>query len=377
MRLQRLALTDFRNYARCVWEPSAPIAVLTGENGSGKTNLLEGLSLLAPGRGLRGAPASQFVRSGERRWGVAARFERGDDRFEIATGNAEGNSGENSGESKNRRVFQLDRHALRSQSEIAAYYSCVWLTPQMDRLFGESASGRRRFLDRLVMGVSPDHARQMAAHERSVQSRNRLLSAWGERADEAWLEAVETSISRHAVAATASRMAFVERMNAAPFATQDFPLSLLKLECPIAAQLADRPALAVEDWLCARLREARPADRQKGTTCLGAHRTDFALEDAASGRPAALSSSGQQKVMMLGVVLAHAQLVAEANGAPPVILLDEPLVHLDSRHRHALLACLKEVKTATFLTGTHAEEFSPLRGEAAFINVKNGTLQAT
>ncbi|QDH14515.1 DNA replication/repair protein RecF [Oecophyllibacter saccharovorans] len=369
MRLERLTLTDFRNYSRCVWKPAAALAVFTGENGSGKTNLLEAVSLLAPGRGLRSAPPSHLLRNGSTRWGVASHLLTRTGPLALATGSAPQGQG--------KRIFQLDGTTVRSQAQVAGSFDCVWLTPQMERLFGETASGRRRFLDRLVMGVIPDHARQMAAHERSVYSRNRLLTNGPTVADSAhlaWLEAVEHSISRHAVAATAARMAFVERMNRSSFTTPEFPRSLLQLECRIAERLAASPALEVEDWLRGQLHASRPQDRERGTTGYGAHRSDFSLRDALSGREAALSSSGQQKIMLVGLILAHAQLVAEARNDPPVILLDEPLVHLDERHRHALLDTLQALDTTTLLTGTEAAEFSFLQGTAEFNRIRQGQL---
>ena len=265
MRLTRLALTDFRNYRHSVWKPETNISVLTGQNGSGKTNLLEAVSLLAPGRGLRGAPLQALCRTNADHWGVAATLSHGIDQTILGTG---ANLSENG-----RRSFQLDGSSVRSQAEIAQIFSCVWLTPQMDRIFLEGAGGRRRFLDRLVMALSPDHARQMTAHERSVSSRNRLLS---ERPDEGlWLTSLEDSIARHAVAASAARLALVESMNTHPFDSSDFPKSRLHLDCAITQQLMISSALQVEDWLRAKLRDSRREDRLKGSTSLGPIRRIF------------------------------------------------------------------------------------------------------
>ncbi len=355
MILTRLTLTEFRSYPTLTWRPAARIAVITGPNGSGKTNLLEAVSLLVPGRGLRNARLADLPRvSGDGRWGVAAQFADG---LAIGTGSPSDGSAD-------RRAFRLDGEPPRSQAAIAARLAAVWLTPQMDRLFGEGASGRRRFLDRLVWALEPGHARQIAAHDTAMASRNRLLAAGG--ADPAWLAGLEDSMARHAVAAAAARTALVAGLNAtlAAGAAGAFPPARMTLLDPIAERLAADPALAVEDWLQAALHDARPADAAAGSASLGAHRADMALSDAATGLSAALASTGQQKALLLGVVLGHAALIAAARGAPPVLLLDEPTVHLDTGRRRDLLDALAAGSGTTLLTGTDAEVFAPLQGLA-------------
>lgn len=365
MRLTRLALTDFRNYRHSVWKPETNISILTGENGSGKTNLLEAVSLLAPGRGLRSAPLQALCRTDASQWGVAATLSHGFNQTLLGTG---ADLSERS-----RRTFRLDGSTVRSQAEIAQVFSCVWLTPQMDRLFLESASGRRRFLDRLVMALTPDHARQMAAHERSVSSRNRLLA--DRPNEELWLTSLEDSIARHAVAASAARLSLVESMNAQPFPSADFPQSTLHLDCEISQKLMSVSALQVEDWLRAKLRDSRREDRVRGSTSMGAHKADFLLSDVKTGRSAELSSSGQQKAMLIGVVLSHAALIEQSRGEAPAILLDEPLLHLDEQRRDTLLASLGALNTPVILTGTDADPFSALTGKAGFFNVQDGHIQ--
>ncbi len=317
-RLVRLALTDFRNYPTLVWRNHARIVVVTGPNGSGKTNLLEAVSLLVPGRGLRGARMSELPRHGAAHWAVAARFDDEGDGFEIGTGTVpDGAPG--------RRVFRLDGAPLRSRGAIAARVSAIWLTPQMDRLFVEGASGRRRFLDRLVLALEPGHAREIAAHDEAMVGRNRLLATG--RADGAWLDGLEDcdgaprgggrggasragrAAERRADAAASSRPASRRRGCAA---------------CPIADRLGQEPALAVEDWLRGALAAGRAADARAGSAALGAHRADMSLSDGETGRPAATASTGQQKALLIGVVLAHAALVGSLRGVAPLLLLDEP-----------------------------------------------------
>jgi DNA replication and repair protein RecF len=363
LRLTRLDLTDFRNYAALSWRPTARISVISGPNGSGKTNLLEAISLLGPGRGLRQARVAEFPRqrpSGETSWAVAARIHTPDlaEPLIIGTGSAP--------EIGDRRVVRLDGTAT-SQAELAAHIAVSWITPQMDRLFGESPSGRRRFLDRLVWALDPNHAREVAAHDAAMSRRRRLLAEG--RAEPAWLAGLEDGMARHAVAATAGRRALVSRLNAvlAAGAVSPFPAARLSLLCPIGDRLAQAPALSVEDWLRGALAAARASDAAAGVTSLGAHRADFGLADLTSGRPAALASTGQQKALLLGLVLGHAMVLGEARGFAPWLLLDEPLVHLDEGHRTALLEALLRLPAQVFLTGVDAAPFDLLRDRADFI----------
>ncbi len=360
VELLRLTLTDFRSYKALRFSPDADICVFTGPNGSGKTNLLEAVSLLAPGRGLRGARVAELARRGEEAsgtWAVAAQFSSGPETFEIGTGTTE--------DAPERRVFRLDGAAPGSQAEVAEKFSAVWLTPQMDRLFTDPASGRRRFLDRLVIALEPSHARDIAAFESASAQRNRLLV---ENPDPAWLAGLEDAMARHAVAAAAGRMALLSRLNAtlAGGAAAPFPEVRLALDCAIAEQLAAAPALAVEDFLRAAYATARQLDTQARAPAYGPQKTDLSITDAATGRPAALSSTGQQKAMLIGIILGHAALIAHARGVAPFLLLDEPAVHLDATHRAALFAALEHLRLAAWLTGTDAEAFAGLKTAACY-----------
>ena len=365
LRLARLSLTEFRSYIALTWRPSGRILVLFGPNGSGKTNLLEAISLLVPGRGLRGARIGEMQRVGGAPWAVAARFETLDGAMDIGTGAAPDGRTE-------RRAFRLDGAPPRSQAQVAQRVAAVWLTPQMDRLFQEAAGGRRRFLDRLVYALEPSHAREVAAHDTAMAGRNRLLAEG--RRDPAWLAGLEDSMARHAVAATASRMALVSRLNAAPPPGR-FPAVRMVLDCPIADRLAGAPALAVEDWLREELAAGRGADAASGTAARGAHRCDMGLRDAASGLAAGLASTGQQKALLIGVVLAHAGLLATARGFAPLLLLDEPAVHLDPERRAALFEALVLLPAQVFITGTDSATFAPLRGHAEALRTTGGGLE--
>lgn len=371
LRLARLTLTDFRGYAAHTWRPTSRIAVLSGPNGSGKTNLLEAVSLLVPGRGLRGARMADLARQGpdaSGRWAVSARVVRDGAEVDLGTGTPPDGPSD-------RRAFRLNGAPPRSQAEVAALVCAVWLTPQMDRLFQEGASGRRRFLDRLVWALEPGHAREVSAFEAAMAGRNRLLAEGG--ADPAWLAGLEDAMARHAVAVSAARMGLVSRLNAAleAGATGAFPAARMTLICAVADRLAQEPALAVED----RLREAYAAERARdaaaGSAALGPHRADMGLADAQTGLGAALASTGQQKALLIGVVLGHAALIADARGAAPLLLLDEPAVHLDPDRRAALFAALADGTAQAVLTGTDAEVFYPLRGLAEGLRAGGGELR--
>lgn len=365
LRLTRLTLTDFRSYASLTWRPAERISVLHGPNGSGKTNLLEALSLLVPGRGLRGARNAELPRQdGPGGWAVAGRLRTADGETVIGTGSAD---------QADRRAFRLDGATPRNHADIARLVAAVWLTPQMDRLFQDGPSGRRRFLDRLVWALEPGHAREIAAHDAAVGGRNRLL-AEGQR-DRSWLAGLEDSIARHAVAASAARLGLMIRLNAWIEASAGvFPPARIDLDCPIAQRLGSEPAVAVEDWLRVGLAANRSRDTTAGSSALGAHRTDMVLTDVTTGTSAALASTGQQKALLIGVILAHAGLIASARGFAPLLLLDEPAVHLDIERRRALWTVLSGMTAQTVITGTDVETFLPLSAHAEAFAIRGSVL---
>lgn len=361
--LSRLSLANFRSYAALRFQPGARRLVLVGDNGAGKTNLLEAVSLLVPGRGLRGARFTDMAGNGvDERWAVAARFEDG---LEIGTGAVDG--------APQRREFRLNGVKPRAQSEVAEQFAAVWITPQMDRLFTDAASGRRKFLDRLVIALEPSHARMIAAFESASAQRNRLLASTSY--DHAWMQALEDGMARHATAATAARVALIARLNAtlASGVADPFPRVFLSLDCPVAEQLAQAPALVVEEWLRRVLALARGVDSQTKVAGYGPQKADLRMQDADSGQPASQASTGQQKAMLVATILGHAAMIKAVRGVPPLLLLDEPLVHLDARRREALFAALASADFPAWLTGTDLEPFSGF--DAAFYRVSHGHVQ--
>lgn len=368
LRLTRLMLTDFRSYPALEVRFAGQIVAIAGENGVGKTNLLEAISLLGPGRGLRGARVGELGRhtpEGARPWAAAGRFATPHGTFDIGTGTA------GDGASPDRRTFRLDGNPVRSQAELADRVAAVWLTPQMDRLFQEGASGRRRFLDRLVWALEPAHAREVAAYDNAMAQRNRLLTEGrrggrGAAPDPAWLSALEEAMARHGVAATAARRGLVARLNATLEAgvTGAFPAARLRLVCAVCDALDHEPALAVEERLRAELAAGRARDAAAGAALAGAHRTDLSMVHLPKQLPAELCSTGEQKALLVSVVLAHAALIASARGFAPLLLLDEVAAHLDAGRREALFEALAALPAQAFLTGTDPEVFTPLRGVA-------------
>jgi DNA replication and repair protein RecF len=368
LRLQRLILQDFRSYPSLNQTFDHDSIVVAGPNGTGKTNLLEAISLLCPGRGLRGARGAELPRHSEAAlsWAAAGHFEAPSGPVTIGTGAEAG---------ADRRSFRLDGNAVRSQAELSHHIAVLWLTPQMDRLFQESASGRRRFLDRLVWSLEPSHAREVAAHDTAMTQRNRLLSEG--RRDTAWLDALEDAMARHAVAAIAARQVALAGLNGVLRAglSGSFPSASLSLLCPIADALAARPALAVEEDLRAGLAGDRLRDAAAGGARQGAHRTDLRMVLLPQDIPAELCSTGEQKALLVSVILAQAALVAAHRGFAPLLLLDEVAAHLDPGRRASLFTALRALPAQCFLTGTEAAPFAPMRDQAQFLEAIPGGLR--
>jgi DNA replication and repair protein RecF len=378
--VSRLTLTDFRSYAGAAFDCGPGFVLLSGENGAGKTNLLEAVSMLAPGRGLRGAPLSEMARqNGSGGWAVAAHLSplplsAGD---ELRSSEGEGRSTQDSpspGPSREREgVVAIgtgtlptapERRQVRingapaSVNSLSEWLSILWLTPAMDRLFTGPAGERRRFLDRLVLALEPAHAHHATRYDAAMRARNKLLS--DERWDDSWLASLEAAMAEHGTALAEARTRTVaaldERLRDAP--EDEFA----------------RAAIAVEGWdpcdLTAPLAANRRRDAAAGRTTEGPHRHDLAVTHRAKQMPAARSSTGEQKALLLGLVLAHAELVAERRGAPPLLLLDEVAAHLDPKRRAALFARL-EGRGQVWMTATEAELFDGI-GAASRFHVQPG-----
>jgi DNA replication and repair protein RecF len=373
--VSRLSLNDFRGYARLRLELDRQPVILTGPNGAGKTNLLEAVSFLAPGRGLRRARLAEIDRRppGETgssgAWAVAAVIERAAGRVNIGTGR-EGGDSERTTE---RRVVRIDGTPVRGQKDLAEHLALVWLTPDMDRLFMDGSSARRRFLDRLVYGFHPAHAGEVAAYETVMRERARLLSDGN--SDAAWLDALEDSMARHGVAIAAARAAVAQRLDRV-CAEHDgpFPAPRLALSGEVDAVLAEMPAVAVEDRAREALHAGRAHDAAQGGAVWGPHRTDMLVRYAAKDRPARECSTGEQKALLLSILLAMARELTAERGEAPLLLLDEVVAHLDGARRAALFDEISGIGAQAWLTGTDDELFQGLRGRARFFRVLDATV---
>ena len=353
MPITRLSLTDFRCYADALVAPGAGFVVLTGDNGAGKTNVLEAISLLTPGRGLRGSPLSEMARlGGNGGFGVSARLGE----IELGTGTAAA--------APERRIVRING-ATASATALGDWLSLVWLTPAQDRLFAESAGARRRFLDRLVLALDPAHAHDSSRYEAAMRQRNRLLA--DDRPDGDWLGALEAAMVEHGVAIAARRASLVESLGAQMAAEPAGPFA--------------RAGLVLEgfdpaDDLADALRAGRGRDAAAGRTLAGPHRQDLIVTHLDKGVAAASSSTGEQKALLIGIVLAHADLVTEAQGRRPVLLLDEVAAHLDPVRRAALFDRLAAGGGQVWLTGTETDPFEAVGKDATWLSVADGRITA-
>ena len=369
--VSRLALTDFRNYRTARLDLAAGPVVLTGANGAGKTNLLEAVSVLSPGRGLRNARLADFDRrpgEAETGWAVAATIETRRGAVRVGTGRDPA-GGE-------RRVVRIDGENTRGQAALGEVIGVTWLTPQMDRLFIEGPSARRRFLDRLVLGLDPAHAARVSSYEHAMRERSRLLRDGPN--DPAWLDAIEETMAAQGVAVAAARRDAVERLDeACTVAAGPFPRARLSLQGTLETWLDELPALAAEDRFRMALKDSRIVDAAAGGATVGPHRSDLMVAHAEKGIPAETMSTGEQKALLISIVLAHAKLQRQTRGEPPLLLLDEVAAHLDAARREALFTTLLDLESQVWLTGTDAAIFAPLRQTARFLSVSDGTLSET
>ena len=369
--LTGLKLTDFRNYASLSLDLAAPLIALTGPNGAGKTNCLEAISLLTPGRGLRRVPYEALIRSGaDNGWAVAADVERDGETVRIGTGLQALPEGVERG----RRIRINSANA--SAENLLEYLRVLWLTPAMDGLFTGPAGDRRRFLDRLVLAVDPGHGRRVTDLEKLLASRNRLLDENGEPA---LLDAIETQLAGTALAVAIARAETIglltDRIAGQAADGAGFPLAALALAGDFEARYLGGPASQSEDAYRDALAQTRARDRAAGRTLDGPHRSDLAVVFSEKAMPAAQSSTGEQKALLIGLILAHAGLVAQISGMTPILLLDEIAAHLDPDRRAALFARLSQLGCQAFMTGTDAALFANAGAELQHFHVQSGEIR--
>lgn len=364
--ISRLRLSAFRNYPTAALDAGAGHVVLTGPNGAGKTNLLEAVSLLAPGRGLRRAGFDLMRQNGsDTPWAVAATIETEQGPVDLGTGPSEGTAA--------RRV-RINGANARGVEQMSDYLRLLWLTPDMDGLFRGGASDRRRFFDRLVMTLIPDHGLAVNRFEQAMRQRNRALE---EGADAAWLKAIEAQMAISAAAIHFARIDSLGHLQALAAQSVDeaaFPAAQLHLTAMLDLQGDMTSSSRLEAELGAVWARNRAVDKAAGRTIVGPHRVDFAVAHAQKQMPAALCSTGEQKALLIGLVLAHARLIAQMTRIIPILLLDEVAAHLDPDRRAALFTALDDLGAQCWMTGTDPELFRAAKNAQAF-RVEQGMIR--
>jgi DNA replication and repair protein RecF len=368
-RIHRLTLTNFRSYRTASLETSADMVALVGANGAGKTNCIEAISFLSPGRGLRRATLDDVANiESDGSWAVSATVEGEVGLATLGTGIDPPIEG-----APIARRCRIDREPVGSAAAFGDHLRMVWLTPAMDQLFMGAASERRRFFDRLVLAIDKDHTGRVSALERSLRSRNRLLE--DRSSDSHWLDAVERETAELAVAVAAMRSETVTRLAAMLHARGEasaFPSAIIALDGWMEQALRDEPATAVEDRYRAILRDNRPRDAAAGRTLDGAHLTDLQVIYAPKNMPARDASTGEQKALLIGLVLAHATLVAEMTGITPLLLLDEIVAHLDPDRRRSLFGELAALGAQVWMTGADPAAFVDVGPSGELFDVAQG-----
>ena len=353
-RLSSLSLTNFRSYSTIDLNEFHPrFVAFVGANGVGKTNLLEAISLLSPGKGLRGASVPEMARADapQAPWGVSAKLKTKSGDILLGTGGDD---------SEQRRAVYIQGVKAKSQTELSTYVRAVWLTPQMDRLFLDPATTRRKFLDRLVFTYDAAHAGRIRRYETALSNRSRLLKEG--QMNGAWLDSLEAQMAEAASAIATSRVDFVQKLQAEIdfYKDDEFPKARLTLEGVTENSVLSQPSLHIEDDLKAAWRDARAYDALHGGSSIGVHRTDLNVFFATKNMAAHVSSTGEQKSLLIGIILAHAAFIARDFGTPPLILLDEIAAHLDDDRRRALYQKLYNLGGQIFLTGTDMLLFDSL-----------------
>lgn len=368
----KLTLTNFRNYGQLSLSLERGPVVLTGDNGAGKTNLLEAISFLTPGRGLRRAAHEDIATaSASSGFAINAKVEGPFGEASIGTGTLS----DQPGMVEAARRVRINGVPAKSADDLLEWLRIIWLVPSMDALFNGPAGDRRRFLDRLVLAIDPQHGRRALDYEKAMRGRNRLL-AEGSR-DDGWFEAIETQMAETGVAIASARMELVGLLAGMVEKLPDdgpFPKSDIALDGVLESMVGTAPAVDIETAFIARLADNRARDRAAGRTLEGPHRSDLTVTHRPKAMPAALCSTGEQKALLTGMILSQARLVAEMTGATPILLLDEIAAHLDPGRRAALFSILTDLDCQAFMTGTDAALFSSLDGRAQFLDVKAGTV---
>ncbi len=371
--ITRLHLEAFRNYDTLNLELNAAPVILVGENGAGKTNILEAISLLSPGRGLRRAAIGELHNThtpADKPW--AAFFELHGKQGEVGIGM--GRDPESTPD-KERRLLRIDGKTVKGQTALADHTNIIWLTPEMDRLLAESTSERRKFADRLSFALDPSHSTRINRYEEAMRGRARLLRDGV--MDEAWLNALEASMAQDGIAIAAARNEWIghirHHLNDDP---HPFPRVSLSIDGFLEKYLETHDALDSETLFKAMLKENRTIDASSGITTTGPHRSDLEVHHVTKNMPAHLCSTGEQKALLISLVLAQARLLRAIHQSTPLILLDDITAHLDEMRRDALASQLLALGSQAWLSGTDDGFFTAFKNKAQFLAIENGHIKA-
>jgi DNA replication and repair protein RecF len=369
--ITRLQLTHFRNYEKArLRDLPAGFVILTGPNGAGKTNVLEAISLLSPGRGLRGAKVTEVQQDkSDHPWAVAAC---------VATDTQEVRLGTGRDSSRDKRIVRINGETVSAKARLGDHMACVWLTPQMDGLFTGSASERRRFFDRLVFALDPGHAGRISRYDNAMRQRAKLLAEGHD--DDAWLSGLEAQMAETGAAIAAARHDVLQRLQTVIDSTDQqtrahFPRAAIHLSGFLETRINTMPALELEEAFHDQLAQARATDAERGGASEGTHRSDWHVIYAERDMPAEQCSTGEQKALLINIVLAHARLLAAERGAPPILLLDEVAAHLDENRRAALFEVLDAMQGQVWLTGTDPDLFKDAPASARHMFVQDNLIR--
>ncbi len=371
IRVSTLSLGHFRNYTHARLEVGIGPVVLTGRNGAGKTNILEAVSLLTPGRGLRRAKLPELDSYNiDQAWTVAATVHGLQGEVKLGTGRSPDSS-----EQPDKRLIRVDGKPAKSQAELARHISAIWLTPQMEQLFNQGTSEGRKFLDRLVYSFDPDHASRINEYEYAMRERNRLLADG--RADAIWLDALEQTMAETGAAVAQARLSAVESLNhAISLSKNSFPKAHISVAGTVEEMLQHgMAAVAVEDAFKNALNQSRRQDAAAGRTLSGTHRSEMRVFHMEKEMPAEACSTGEQKTMLLSMALAQVRSGMLWKGVIPILLLDEVAAHLDTIRRLELFEEICQIGAQVWMTGTDPKFFEELMGKARFFEVENGTVK--
>lgn len=373
--ISSLTLHNFRSYESSdLKQLSAKFIVFYGANGAGKTNILEAVSLFSPGRGLRSAkPIEMQNNATQSPWALSCHIEGEYGAIQIGTGL--------DGATKNKRIVRVQGENARSQGVLSEYLACIWLTPQMDRLFLDSSSHRRRFLDRLIFAFDPGHSGRVTRYENAMRQRSKILQdshKTGRQADASWLDGLERQMAETAIAIAAARRDFTARLQGVcdTHKSEYFPRAILQAQGSIEALFDNAPALEVEDLYRYQLQESRSVDMISGGAATGPHKSDLGVIMADKSMPAEHCSTGEQKALLIGILLAHARLIKDERGFAPILLLDEVAAHLDEGRRCALYDLLEGLGSQVWLSGTDRALFTALEGRGQFFEVENSSIHS-